>query len=52
LTLKAKQEERKKEDTENSITNAETEDDEVSFVRDGKNKRIMIRKSSKKLVFN
>jgi hypothetical protein len=37
LTLKARQEERKKvsTDTENSMANAETEDEDLSFIHNG-----------------
>jgi len=47
LSLKAKQ-----EDTENnSMANAETEDDELSFAKDVKQK-VMAKKPSKKIIFN
>jgi hypothetical protein len=49
LTLKAKQEENKKStDTENSMANAETEDDDLSFIRN--HYRIIVRKHSKQTI--
>ena len=51
LSLKAKQEERKKgsSDTENSMANAETEDDELSFLKG--NIRNGQKKHNKKIIF-
>ena len=51
LSLKAKEERKRgSSDTENSMANAETEDDEVSFVKDGRN-RVIGKKPSRKIIF-
>lgn len=52
LSLKARQEERKKSstDTENSMANAETEDEDLSIIQH-KN-RLLGKKPSKKIIIN
>ena len=52
LSLKAKQEERKKaaNESENSMANAETEDEEHSFIKS--QNRLIGKKPSKKIIFN
>lgn len=51
LSQKAKNEERKRgsSDTENSMANAETEDEDLSFIR---HNRLIGKKNSKKIIIN